>query len=86
MPHIPEQEMPNSEETKRDRFRRIAKKRTINVIKRLRVLSTCANRNAYEYRPADVEKIFGEIERHVAAARTRFEERNKKDVDFELEP
>lgn len=44
-------------ETKRERFVRLAEKRTNAVFDKLRVLGGCANRQLYEYDEADVEKI-----------------------------
>jgi len=56
----------------RDRFKRLATQRTNIVLKRLKVLSNCANRQIYEYDEQDVEKIFSEIERKVKEAKAKF--------------
>jgi len=56
----------------RDRFKRLATLRTIVALKRLKVLSNCANRQIYEYDEQDVEKIFSEIERKVKEAKAKF--------------
>lgn len=56
----------------RDRFKRLATLRTNAVLKRLKVLSNCANRQIYEYDEQDVEKIFLEIERKVKEAKAKF--------------
>ena len=57
---------------KRERFERLAVYRTNEVIKRLKVLSNCANRSAYEYDEEDINKIFGEIDRRVKEAKSKF--------------
>ncbi len=61
------------EQTKRDRFKRLATIRTNAVLKRLKVLGNCANRNAYEYNEDDVKKIFSSIEEQVKMIRSRFQ-------------
>jgi hypothetical protein len=57
---------------KRERFERLAVYRTNEVLKRLKVLSNCANRSAYEYSEAEVNKIFLEIDRNAKEARAKF--------------
>ena len=60
-------------ENKRDRFVRLAERRTNSVIERIRVLSNCSNRYAYEYHEEDVRKMFSAIEKELKAARAKFE-------------
>lgn len=60
-------------ESKRERFVRLAEKRTNSVIERIRVLSNCANRYAYEYGEEDIRKMFGAVEKELKAARAKFE-------------
>ena len=57
---------------KRERFKRLATKRTNSVLKRLKVLGNCANRSAYEYAEEDINKIFSEIERKVKEVNSKF--------------
>jgi hypothetical protein len=61
------------EESKRERFLRVAERRTNNALYRIRVLSNCANTYSYEFYPEDIAKIFGAIEQELAKARARFE-------------
>ena len=56
-----------SQEEKRNRFKKLAVYRTNEVLKRLKVLSNCANRSAYEYSEEEVNKIFSEIETHLSS-------------------
>ena len=66
-------------EGKRERFRRLAEYRTNEVLGRLKVLGNCANRSAYEYTEAEVNKIFSEIERKVKETKAKFTyPKNKK--------
>jgi len=62
------------EETKAERFKRLATKRTQNVLYALRVLGNCANRSAYEYTNEDVKKIFTAIEKQIDEVRTKFKD------------
>lgn len=69
----------NKNEHSRDRFRRLATLRTNIVLKRLRVLGNCSNRNIYEYDEADIDKIFSEIDRKVKEVKAKFHFPKKKD-------
>ncbi|OGH70587.1 MAG: hypothetical protein A2754_03125 [Candidatus Magasanikbacteria bacterium RIFCSPHIGHO2_01_FULL_47_8] len=66
-------------ETSRERFRRLATLRTNGVLKRLKVLGNCSNRNAYEYDEEDINKIFSEIERKVKEVKAKFHFPKKRD-------
>lgn len=59
-------------ETAEERFRRLAAARTNEVLKRLKVLGNCANRQLYSYTEKDIEKIFSAIERRLKETRARF--------------
>ena len=67
---------------KRDRFLRIAEKRTNKILKMIRLLSNCSNRGAYEYNESDVRKIFGILEEELRGARSKFTNKNKKDFSL----
>jgi hypothetical protein len=69
----------SSNEHPRDRFKRLASLRTNAVLKRLKVLGNCSNRNAYEYEEQDIEKIFSEIERKVKESRAKFHFPKRRD-------
>jgi len=59
-------------ETPRDRFKRLATSRTNEILKRLKILGNCANRQIYEYSEKDIETIFSVIERKVKEVKTKF--------------
>lgn len=65
-----------------DRFKRLATHRTNTVLKRLKVLGNCANRQIYEYDEEDIDKIFSEIERKVKETKAKFH--FPKNKDFKL--
>jgi len=64
---------------KRENFKRLAEKRTQNILDDLRVLTNLANTSNYEYDEEEVKKIFSAIESAVRAAKKEFsEELNSK--------
>ncbi len=65
-------EKPNKKETPQERFKRLATLRTNTVLRRLKVLGNCANRQAYQYTEEDVDKIFYEIERKLKEVKAKF--------------
>jgi len=73
--------MKNSE-TSEERFRRLATARTNEVLRRLKILGNCANRQVYSYSEKEVEKIFSAIERKLRETRAKFYP--AKDENFRL--
>ncbi len=65
-------EKPSKKETSQERFKRLATLRTNTVLRRLKVLGNCANRQAYQYTEEDVDKIFYEIERKLKEVKAKF--------------
>lgn len=66
-------------EQKRNRFIHKAEQRTINVLKTLKVLGNCANKNLYEYHKADLDKIFNAINNKIIETRGKFSLEDEKD-------
>lgn len=60
------------EESRSDRFKRIATKRTNEVLEKIRILGNCANKSSYEYTDEEVSKIFSEIDKQLKLTKTRF--------------
>src|SRR5437899_727676 len=69
---------------RRANFTRLAEKRTLAVMDKVRILSNLANRNLYEYSEHDVRQIFDAIDEELKAARTRFESTRKRKLEFRL--
>lgn len=61
-------------ETKKQRFQRLAEKRTNDVLERLRVLGNCANRGQYEYTAEEVRKILNAIEKALEVIKVKFKD------------
>lgn len=78
--------MPNNQETKREKFVRLAEARTNKIIDMLQLLGNCSNASAYEYTQQDVDKIFTAIENEVKEAKKKFNKiESKKGARFTLE-
>lgn len=74
-----------SQETKRDKFVRLAEARTNKIIDMIQLLGNCSNANAYDYTQQDVDKIFGAIETELREAKKKFNKvESKKGSRFTL--
>lgn len=62
----------NGQESKSDRFKRIASRRTQNVLEALRKLGNCSNKGIYQYNNDDIEKIFHAIESDIKRVKVLF--------------
>ena len=78
--------MEETRSDKRDRFIRLAERRTNTVIKRIRILSNCSNANAYEYGDEDVDEIFGAIEEELKRARAKFKTSRPREFKLKRRP
>lgn len=74
--------MPN--ESKRDKFVRLAEARTNKIIDMIRLLGNCSNSRVYEYNKDDVKKIFSTIEDELKIAKAKFEINDVEDKKFSL--
>jgi len=68
-----------NKEDKKQRFKRLAASRTNDILNRVRILSNCANRSAYEYSEEDINKIFIAIEKALKESKSKFYFPNQKD-------
>ncbi|WP_395019541.1 hypothetical protein [Robinsoniella peoriensis] len=65
-----------NEESKREKFVRIAEARTNKIINMIQLLGNCSNQNLYDYSQKDVTKIFNAIQTELDEAKKRY---NKQD-------
>ena len=70
------------QESKIDRFKRVAERRTRGILRNLRILGNCGNKGNYSYTPDQVRKIFSEVEQAVKEARSKFH--LPRDKEFKL--
>ena len=74
------------QETKRDKFVRLAEARTNKIIDMLQLLGNCSNTSAYDYTQQDIDKIFGAIENELREAKKKFNKvERKKSSRFTLD-
>lgn len=59
-------------ESKREKFVRLAEARTNKIIDMLQLLGNCSNTSTYEYTKDDVDQIFSAIEAEVREAKKKF--------------
>lgn len=64
------------EESKREKFVRIAEARTNKIINMIQLLGNCSNQSLYDYSQKDVNKIFSTIQAELDEAKKRY---NKQD-------
>lgn len=72
------------EETKREKFVRIAESRTNKIINMIDLLGNCSNRSTYEYSEEDINKIFGRLEKELKNAKQRFTSTEVSSKKFKL--
>ncbi len=60
------------QESKHEKFVRLAEARTNKIIDTLQLLGNCSNTSFYEYTEDDIEQIFQAIEFEVKEARKKF--------------
>lgn len=60
------------EETRNERFKRIAAKRTNDILEKIRILGNCSNKSSYEYTEEEVNKVFFEIDKQLKLIKAKF--------------
>ncbi len=71
-------------ETKKEKFIRLAEKRTNKALEAIRLLGNLSNKNVYEYKQEEVEKIFNALDKEIEMAKSYFMSNNKNDKKFRL--
>lgn len=70
------------EETKNQRFKRLAKRRGERILKDIRLLGNLANTNNYEFSDEEIRKVFGVIESDLKATRQRFDRMKRRKIEL----
>jgi ABC-type Fe3+-hydroxamate transport system substrate-binding protein len=65
--------------SKNERFKRIASARTNKILEQIRLLGNCANKNNYSYSEEEVKKIFAAIESELKATKSKFNDNHGKE-------
>jgi hypothetical protein len=71
-------------ESKREKFIRLAEARTNKIISMVQLLGNCANPATYEYTEKDITDIFNAIEKEVRIAKGKFNTTGGKESKFRL--
>ncbi len=69
--------LPNKTETKRDRFVRVAERRTNAIMEKIRVLGNCSNTPMYEFTQKDIDKIFRVLNKELRDTKLLFEQKSE---------
>ncbi len=70
---------------RREKFVRLAEKRTANAIKAIRVIGKLGNRSHYEYDDKDIKKIIAALNKELDALRVRMTTPgSQENIDFKL--
>lgn len=64
---------------KKERFIRIAEKRTNKILEQIRLLGNCSNKHNYSYSDDDVKKIFSVIENELKEAKLKYTSQANKE-------
>lgn len=67
----------NDTKIKSERFKRLASKRTNEVLDRLRILGNCADSRSYAYSEDEIDKIFRAIDEQAKIVRAKFKKPKK---------
>ena len=67
-----------NEETKREKFVRIAEARTNKIINMIQLLGNCSNQSLYDYSQKDVNKIFNTIQTELDEAKKRYSKQDSQ--------
>ena len=71
-------------ESKREKFVRIAEARTNKIIDMIRLLGNCSNKSNYDYTDADIQKIFLAIDNELKTTKLKFSVSDVVDDKFRL--
>ncbi|OGH16355.1 MAG: hypothetical protein A3C22_00675 [Candidatus Levybacteria bacterium RIFCSPHIGHO2_02_FULL_37_10] len=66
-------------ESRNEKFKRIATRRTNNILNQIRLLGNLSNKSTYEYSEEEVNKIFSAIESLLKIAKVKFHSHRRKE-------
>lgn len=65
-------------ESRHERFKRIAAKRTNELLEQIRILGNCSNKSSYDYTEQEINKIFLEIDKQLKFTKAKFFSRKRE--------
>ena len=60
------------QESRRERFKRVAAKRTNEILEKIRILGNCSNKSFYDYSNDEINKFFSEIDKKLKLTKAKF--------------
>jgi len=66
------------DQSREDRFKRIATNRTNEILDRVRILGNCSNKSTYKYSEDEVNKTFRAIDQEIKNCKAKFTNRKAK--------
>lgn len=73
-----------SDDSKREKFRELAEKRTNKALETIRLIGNLSNRQTYAYEEAEVRKVIKALKGAVAEVEARFSNSAGRGGDFKL--
>lgn len=67
------------EETKRDKFIRLAESRVNSTLKEISLIGNLSNKSNYEYNKEDVEKIIRILKKSISDLESKFTSKNRSE-------
>ncbi len=67
----------SDEKIKSERFKRLASKRTNEVLDKMRILGNCSDRRSYSYSEEEIDKIFKAIDEQSKIIKAKFKKPKK---------
>lgn len=65
-------------ETRHGRFKRLALKRTNDILNKIRILGNLSNKSSYSYNDDEIDKMFKAIDEQIKTTKTRFKLKKRK--------
>ena len=69
-------------ETKQNRFKRLAKQRGDRILKDVQLLGNLSNKGNYSYSEDEVRKLFTPLEEELKTAKMRFMTNRRREIKF----
>lgn len=73
-----------ADETRHEKFRRLAESRVNRVLNDIRLIGNLSNRNNYDYTSEEIEKIFRTLDSELKQIKGRFLESVRRESEFRL--
>lgn len=71
-------------ETKREKFERLAEKRTNETVKKINLLGNLSNKNNYDYTEEHIKQIIAVLEAEIKSLKMRFDTANERQREFKF--